>query len=88
MKCIVRDMRECVSNCVLKASNLMNVVTELQNKIQLADLTIGVMIQMRVQAKCKQLVVSEDDGITTFIKMFYGKVDGQKLSAKSAIARL
>ena len=46
---------------------------------------------MRVQAKRQQLVVGEDDGVTTFNKMpemFYGEVDGQKLSAKSAIARL
>ena len=47
---------------------------------------------MRAQAKCQRLVVSEDDDITTFnkmLEMFYGdEVDGQKLSAESAIARL
>ena len=46
---------------------------------------------MRVQAKCQQLVVGEDDDITTFnkmLEMFYSEVDGQKLSAESAIVRL
>ena len=46
---------------------------------------------MRVQAKHQQLVVGEDDDVMTFnkmLEMFYGKVDDQKLSAKSAIARL
>ena len=46
---------------------------------------------MRVQAKRQQFVVGEDDDVTTFNKMpemFYGEVDGQKVSAKSAIARL